>query len=37
MLGEPCHAPEWRWSAFHEINANSRHPVMAVVIRFIET
>jgi hypothetical protein len=30
-VGEPCHAPEWRWPAFPEIKVNSRHPVMAVV------
>jgi hypothetical protein len=30
---EPSHAREWRWPAIFEINVNSRHPVMRVVLR----
>jgi hypothetical protein len=30
--GEPSHAREWRWPVGFEININSRHPVMRVVI-----
>jgi len=31
MIREPCHASEWRWSAFSEIKIKYRHTVMAVV------
>ncbi|TWU44649.1 hypothetical protein Poly51_59180 [Rubripirellula tenax] len=32
QIGEPSHAREWRWPADFQININSRHPVMRVVI-----
>jgi hypothetical protein len=31
-MDEPSHAREWRWPADFEINVNTRHPVMRVVM-----